>query len=397
MRIAEFFPRIILTLAALIVWENGYALSPKGEIVIGTTVSLTGRYLRPSSEQLNGLKLWVDQKNADGGLLNRKIKLHYYDDESNPDKASELIERLIDHDNVDILVSPYSSPLALKASTIVEKKSIPMIVAGASATKIWKRDYQNIFGLYTPAAKYMDGVIDFASSQGLQRVALIYENTVFPNDVAAGAKARLKKNKLELVLEKSYPKGTKNFSSVVEELNQAVPDILLVGSYLEDSIAITKEVKRQKFNAPILAFAVGPGLPDFGARLREDAQGIMGNSQWESSLPFPGIKDFKDQYLKRYGYRPGYHAAGGFGAGQLIGQALLRTRTVNANDIRKSLRKLSSQTVFGPFKVDASGMQIGKPVYTIQWFGKRRIIVLPKEYAERTPLLLAPKRDNKNK
>ena len=90
--------------------------------------------------------------------------------------------------------------MTLAASTVAEKHQFPMVSAGASATEIWRRGYKNIFGLYTPANTYMDQVLDFAKAQGLKTVALVYEGTDFPRDVAAGVKDKLKRLGMDLAV-----------------------------------------------------------------------------------------------------------------------------------------------------------------------------------------------------
>ena len=79
------------------------------DIVVGASVALTGKYARTGQEQLQGFQMWVDEVNARGGLLGRKVALKYYDDESKPETGAKLYEKLITDDKVDLLIGPYSS------------------------------------------------------------------------------------------------------------------------------------------------------------------------------------------------------------------------------------------------------------------------------------------------
>ena len=356
---------------------------PKEDIKIGTTVSLTGKYLRLSSEQLNGLKLWVEKTNNSGGILGRKVKLIFYDDNSQPEEAAKLVERLIVDDEVDILVSPYSSPMTIRASEVSEKLGVPMIIVGASATKIWGRGYKNIFGMYTPASRYMDLAIGFAVNNNIDQIALIYENSAYAKDLAEGVKEKLNSENIELIIENLYEKNEKNFTEVIKNIKSNNVEMLIGASYLDETIAIVEEAHKQKYFPKIMIFAVGPGLPDFGATLREKAEGIMGSSQWEMTLPIQGVKEFSGKYVEKYGYKPGYHAAGGYGAGEIIGTIIEKNGSTEKNKFSKTARKLKSETIFGKYSVDGNGMQVGKPSYTIQWFGNKREIVLPDDVASR--------------
>jgi len=351
------------------------------EVVVGTSVALTGKYARTGQEQLNGFQMWVDEVNQRGGLLGRKVKLIHYDDESKPDTGAKLYEKLITGDRVDLLIGPYSSGVTLAASTVVEKHNFPMVSSGAASTKIWSRGYKNVFGLYTPATTYMDQILQLAKYKGLKKVALIYADTAFPRDVAAGVKATSKRLGLKLVFEEEYGKATTDFAAMIIKIKAAKPDVVIGGSYLPDSTAFMRQAQENRLYAKIFAFAVGPGLPDFGPNLGATAEGVMGNSQWEPTLKLSGVKEFSGAYEKRYGHAPGYHAGGGYGAGQVLEAAIKKAGSFDRDKLRKALQKLDTTTVFGRYKVNADGMQIGKPGYTVQWIGGERHVILPSTVA----------------
>lgn len=376
---------ITLALASAVVlgqglWAN--AANAK-DILVGASVALTGKYSRTGQEQLNGIEMWVHDVNAHGGLLGRKVKLIHYDDESKPDTGAKLYEKLITDDKVDLLLGPYSSGVTLAASTVAEKYHFPMVSAGASSSKIWSRGYKNVFGLYTTATTYMNQILEFAKSKGLKRVALIYADTAFPRNVAVGVRNQVKALGLDLVFEEEYGKATTDFAAMILKMKTKKPDVVIGGSYLPDSTAFMRQAKENRLYAKIFAFAVGPGLPDFGKNLGPIAEGVMGNTQWEATLNIPGAKDFAERYQKTYGHMPGYHAAGGYGAGQVLEAAVKKAGSTDKDKVRNALLHLDTTTIFGLYKVNAAGEQIGKPGYTIQWQGGERYVILPRKVATR--------------
>ena len=141
--IAAFF-ELCLSLACL-------ATDNKGPILIGATVSLEGKYSEPSSMVRNGFKLWEMDVNQRGGLLGRPVKLILYDDKSQKERVGKLYEKLIYEDKVDLVFSPYGTPLTLAASEISEKKHMVMLACAASGEKIWERGYEYVFGVYALA------------------------------------------------------------------------------------------------------------------------------------------------------------------------------------------------------------------------------------------------------
>jgi branched-chain amino acid transport system substrate-binding protein len=359
----------------------GAASQAANEIVVGTSVALSGKYARTGQEQLHGFEFWIDEVNARGGLLGRKVKLVHYDDESKPDTGAKLYEKLITDDKVDVLIGPYSSDVTMAASTVAEKHGVPMVSSGASASEIWARGYKNIFGLYTPANTYMSQIMELAKAKGLKKVALIYENTAFPRDVANGVRDNVKSLGMELVFEEEYGKASTDFSAMIIKIKAQKPDIVIGGSYLPDSTAFMRQARENRLYAKIFAFAVGPGLPDFGRNLGKDAEGVMGNTQWEPDLKLPGAKEFSAKYKARHGHEPGYHAGGGYGAGQVLEAAIKKANSVDHAKVRTALASLEIVTAFGRYKVDATGKQVGKPGYTIQWMNGERELVLPADVA----------------
>lgn len=357
------------------------AVTQAKEIVVGTSVALTGKYARTGQEQLQGFQMWVDEVNARGGLLGQKVKLVHYDDESKPETGAKLYEKLITDDKVDLLIGPYSSDVTMAASTVAEKHGMPMVSSGASASEIWERGYKNTFGLYTLAELYMDQILDLGKSKGLKKIALIYENTAFPRGVAAGVKDKAKKLGMQIVFEEEYGKASTDFSSMIIKIKARKPDMVIGGSYLPDSTAFMRQAKENRLYAKIFAFAVGPGLPDFGQNLGLDAEGVMGNTQWEPTLKLPGVKEFAEKYNQKYGHEPGYHAGGGYGTGQVLEAAVKKAGSTDPDKVRAALFALDTVTTFGRFKVDATGKQIGKPAYAVQWLAGERHIVLPVEAA----------------
>jgi branched-chain amino acid transport system substrate-binding protein len=294
---------------------------------------LTGRYDRTGKEVKNGYDLWAEQLNTRGGLMSRQVELVVYDDQSDPETAAKLYERLITEDKVDLIISPYSSPVTLPASTVAEKYKYPMIVSGASATDIWTRGYAQVFGIYTMAPFYMDGALDIANKNGYRTVAIMNENSAFAKDAMDGAMKKSRELGLEVVFQEEYPNGVRDLSPVLTKIRGLNPDVLVGGTYGEDATLLVRQLKDLNWTPKIIALTVGPALPDFYENLGPDAEYVFGATQWEPSIKGAGIPEFTASYKTKFGYDPGYHAAGGFAAAQLLQQAVER-----AQDVSRRLR-----------------------------------------------------------
>lgn len=361
-----------------------------GPLRIGASLSLTGTYNRTGKEVHNAYLLWAEQVNARGGVLGRPVEFVIYDDTSDPETAAKLYEKLISEDKVDLILGPYSSPVTLPASTVTEKYGYPMIVSGASATEIWTRGYRNVFGIYTMAPAYMDGAIDIARKAGYRTVAIINENSAFAKDTVEGAAKKAQEAGLQVVFREEYARDVRDLSPVLTRIRALNPDVLIGGTYGEDSTLIVRQLKDLNWTPKILALTVGPALPDFYENLGPDAEYVMGATQWEPTIKAPGVPEFVSAYKQKYGYEPGYHAAGGYGAAELLQKAIERVGAIDNARIRDELATMETSTVYGAYKVDATGAQIAKPSYLIQWLGGQRKIVWPETIAEAQPVVPMP-------
>jgi branched-chain amino acid transport system substrate-binding protein len=365
-------------------------VEPPHPIVIGASLSLSGSNARSGKEVLQAFQLWLKDVNAAGGLLGRRVELQVYDDETKPEAAARLYEQLILVDNVDLVLGPYGSPVTAAVSVVTERHQVPMIATGASATAIWERGFRYVFEVYTAESRFMEGAIELAGEMGAKTVAVIHENTAFGRSVAAGSTELAKQKGIQVVLLEQYAQNTRDFRPLVLKIKAASPDILIGGAYLPDAVSFTRQARELDLNLKMMAFAAGSALPEFGAELREDAHSILGVTQWEPSLPLPGVAEFVRKYQDAYGYEPGHHAAGGYGSAQLLEAAVRKAGSLDRGKLRDTLLTLEARTVFGDYKVNDKGLQTAKPGYTTQWQNGKREIIWPKEAATAAPIWPAP-------
>jgi branched-chain amino acid transport system substrate-binding protein len=225
------------------------------------------------------------------------VELVHYDDGSRSARAEDGVRKLIEEDKVDFLVGPYSSALTLRASAVAEKHNFPMVASAASSEEIWSRGYRNIFGIDTPAENYLKG-LQAAIDAGAKTVALVYAETPFAEDTAVGVRKKAEASGIKIVMDESYAPERLDFTAMAESFARLDADIILGISYLEDSIAIVRAIRKTGVKPMMLAFTVGPALREFGDRLGKDAEGVVGVVQWLRSVPLPGAQDFAYRYRK---------------------------------------------------------------------------------------------------
>jgi branched-chain amino acid transport system substrate-binding protein len=351
-------------------------------IKIGASMSVTGTYAKPGTYQKQGYDICIDELNAKGGILGRKVELAIYDDQSNPATAVRLYEKLITEDKVDAVMGPYSSAVSEAVANVTEKYKKVMVAPLAATTSIFKKGRKYIFMVITPAENYLDGLIDMAAKRGLKTVAIIHEDTLFPKASAAGTAEAAKKKGMQVVLQEAYPKGNTDFSALLVKIKAANPDVIAAGTYFDDAVAITRQMKELNVNPKMFGLTVGGDLPEFYDLLKQNAEYIYGSTQWDDSLPYPGQKEFLAAYKAKFkGQEPSYHTAAGYAGCLIYADAVKKAGTLDADKVRDQLLKMEIKTAFGDYKVEPDGFQIAHKMVMLQWQDGKRIVVWPDDLA----------------
>lgn len=366
---------------------------PSGDTIrIGSSISSSGSNARTGQYQLEAYKLWEAQKNAAGGLLGRPVEMVIYDDQSDPSTGSRLYEKLLTEDEVDLVIGPYASSVTQAVAQITERYGQPLLSAGASAGEIWTRGFQYVFGVYSVAEDYFkDIVLNIATAQGYKTAAVIYEDTIFPTSTAVGAIAHCGTAGIEVVVEEKYPAKATDVSSVLTKVKDANPDMLIGGSYLPDSVLITRQSHELDVNPRLYGFSVGAAQPDFFETLQADANFVLGPSMWEPQIETEGNAEFLAAYQAMWKRDPDYHAATGYAGCQILERAVTEVGEIDLDGIRDQLLALTMPTVLpGEYKVDETGKQIGHIPLTVQWQEGKKIIAAPEDQKEGDLVLPTP-------
>ncbi len=357
---------------------------PGNVVVMGGTVSQTGRYVEPAGRIHNGQKLYVEELNAGGGLLGHKVELKIYDDKSDRRTAIELYQKLITEDKVDLVLGPYSSTLADAVANIMERYKRPFIPPGASSPVIWQRGRKYVFS--NPIVIAQDrqkGALHLAAQIGVKRIAVIGEGSLFPRQATEGVLEWAKMLGLKVVLVESYRKGQTDFIAVLKRIEKSGAEAIFSNGYYNDTVAQIRQLRELDINVKMFAATVGPALPKFVEELGSMAEYVVGNSQWEPKpiLGHPGIKEFIGNYERRFGKTPNYHAAGGYSALQIFAAAVKRAGRFDPEKVREALASIEVQAIRGRWKANEQGLSTIEGL-TIQIQNGKRVIVSPAHQAE---------------
>src|SRR5690348_9313797 len=195
------------------------------DLVLGAALSATGIYAANGLNTKQGYEFAVKKINDAGGVkIGGKcyhLTIKYYDDESTPARAAQLVERLIDQDGVKFMLGPYGSPLTKAILPVIEKYKIPLVQGEAASRSLFTQGYKYQFGIVATSEKYLTPVIDMAASQAKKagkdpsgiKVAMIYQDDAFSLDVRQGVVEEIKKYNMHTVIDDRMPKDLNDITT----------------------------------------------------------------------------------------------------------------------------------------------------------------------------------------
>src|SRR5438309_7727223 len=351
-------------LATMLLWPacKGGSQSGQGNTVkIGVVTSLTGSNAAFGQAHKNGYTIALEEINAKGGLLGKKVELDYYDDQSRPDQAVQGVSKLVDQDHVPIILGAYSSESTRAIVPVVTQKQIPLIMPTAVADNVVETGSQWVFRICAGSGSYASPTLDFLKNNGDPKtLAIVYENTNFGQSNNKSMTGAAQAAGLKLVESEAYQASSPDYKSVLQRVKNKNPEVIYFASYLLDASTLMRQAEQVNLN-PKYYTSAGTGFaaaefptPDKGAG--KYAENTYSVSQWLPSVKWKGSAEFDDKYFKLTHTHPAYHGMESYAALIVAAAAIDNAKSAQPQAIRDALRQLNiPETPFGPIKLDDRG------------------------------------------
>ena len=393
-------------LVAAAVAASGNARTQKfdGTIKFGAAMSVTGPLAAEAKTAKAGYDFIASRINKRGGIpvgkKHYKVKIVYYDDQSNANLSVQLYEKLINQDKVNFLLGPYSSGVTLATSTVAEKYKIPMVVAHAATPSIYERNYHYLFGTLNVIDQYTKPLFKMVKSikkHRPKRVAIMYENALAPTAFANSAAAQTRKNGLKLVYKQSFPQGA-DFAPIMAAVKAKKPDIVLTGGYTLGMISLVRQAAEQNIQAPMWMFMLGPTVPGFLKSLKRLGEYLLEPIQWAPTFN-PRLHDeifgwnakqYAKLFRKQMGYVPDYHPPQSSAALEVYYKAIKKAGTLDHKKVRDAIARIHLRSFYGKVCFNKKGEEACKSMGIAQVQGGHPVVVWPKRFAQRKLVYPAP-------
>ena len=373
------FALVLLSTIGLILGTTSTSFSKvEGDtIILGAAVSLTGKYSSNGVHTQNGYNMAVDRINSMGGVKvggkTYKFDIIYYDDESNPKRAAQLAERLINQDGVEFMLGPYSSGLTKAMAPVTEKYGVPMVEANGASRSLFTKGYKYLFAVLAPANLYLDVAIRTAvelnGGKGVN-IAMAFEQDAFSQDVRLGIVDAAEDTGSKIVIDDKLPKELNDMAATLAKVKATKPDVLVVSGHTKGALTAIRQIAEMKVDVPMLAMTHCDAAK-LSKQHGKNAQYALCASQWHKTLTYKD-KWFKDgmtydkDFTEMFGYAPPYQAAESSAALLVFKDAFERANSFDQKKVRDALAATDMQTFYGNIKFAPGGQNVSKPMVLFQ-------------------------------
>src|SRR5436853_4356730 len=219
------------------------------EIVIGTAQDLSGPIVNFSKAAVNGMRMRIDEVNAEGGINGRKLRLVVEDHGYDPKKAVLAAQKMVQQDKIFASLGSIGTPTAMAAMPIYLDAKVAHLFPLSGAREMYEPVQPLKFSF---AAPYYDqiraGIKRLVKEKGLKKICTVYQDDDFGLEVMRGAEQGLKDVGAAFAEKTTYKRGATEFSSQVAKMKEAGCDGVAMGSIIRETIGTIGTAKRLDWN-----------------------------------------------------------------------------------------------------------------------------------------------------
>ncbi len=294
------------------------------KLKVGLMLPYTGTFASLGNAIENGFRLYVTEQG--GKLSGREVEFVKVDDESDPSKATDNVNKLVKRDNVDVLVGTVHSGVAMAMAKVAKETNTLLIVPNAGADAVTgamcaPNIFRSSFSNWQPG--YAMGEV--LAKKGVKRVATITWKYAAGDEAVRGFKEAFEKGGGTVVKELNLPFPNVEFQALLTDIAATKPDAVF--TFFAGGGAV-------KFVKDYAAAGLKKSIPLYGSGFLTDgtldaqgdaAEGLFTTLHYADSLSVPKDKSFRLNYAKTFKLQPDVYAVQGYDAAQILAIGLKAT------------------------------------------------------------------------
>ncbi len=380
---------IVLVVSAL----GGYSYAQDEDpIVIGGTLGLTGAFAGPSADYEAAYDLWLDQVNARGGILGRPVEMIIYDDESTPATAQALYQRLINEDDVDLLLAPYTTFVGGSIIPIAESNEMVLWNGGFVGIELFRNTDWMVGGYTYQEPEYPAGVFELIRAMPEEerptRMGIVTAQNPFTLVIRDGFEElpgvveQAEELGMEVVMNEEYPGNVNDVTALIQQARANDVEVFMVLALPNDGFLFARTADELGYNPPLYCSCGSQvtSLPAW-ADLGEAGNGIVSTTMAWPTDEYAELDVLLEYFQAELGYAelPSYGAVA-YGILQVLEQAVNEAETLDQAELRNFIEGRTFETANGPMTYDENGVPAFNAI-TVQFIDGGNVVIWPPERA----------------
>jgi branched-chain amino acid transport system substrate-binding protein len=342
-----------LTLSAVVILPAQAQGLPK--LKVGLMLPYTGTYAALGNAIENGFRLHVTEQG--GKLGGREVEYVKVDDESDPSKATDNVNKLVKRDNVDVLIGSVHSGVAMAMAKVARDTGTILIVPNAGADAVTgpmcaPNIFRSSFSNWQPG--YAMGEV--VAKKGHKKVVTITWKYAAGDESVKGFKESFEKGGGTVVKELSLPFPNVEFQALLTEIAAAKPDAVYTFFAGGGAVKFVKDYAAAGLKKSIPLYASGFLTDGTLDAQGADANGLFTALHYADSLNTPRDNAFRLAYAKTYKLQPDVYAVQGYDAAQMlgIGMAAVKGDISKKSEFSAAVEKAKIDSPRGAFTLSKS-------------------------------------------
>jgi branched-chain amino acid transport system substrate-binding protein len=329
---------------------------------IGSTLALTGPLAATGAIHKIVGEIFISEANKKQGLLGRPIEWVLLDDQSKPDLARTLYERLITSDKVDLIVGPYATANILSAMSVAQRYNKMLVHSTFGVPKL--ATYERHFPAwpigFSPEETNNNMVADAIAASGkpVKTVAIVTSKFPSLHFLSLGAREVFKKRGYTEALFLEFEFGTRDFGPIAARIREANPDLLYMGAIGLEANQLLEALEKINYTPKNHLYLYPSPGPLAQSPLGKDAMSL---TIYEDLPPFsnnPEAATFAKLYREaatKAGFPfvdPETQAGASYSMWQILSEAVNTTKSLDDNVLTAHLKKNGASTIVGKVRFD---------------------------------------------
>jgi branched-chain amino acid transport system substrate-binding protein len=363
---------LALAAAAVTLGTGAHAQS---KIKVGLMLPATGTFASLGTAIDNGFRLYVAEQG--GKIAGREVEFVRVDDESDPSKATDNVNKLIKRDNVDVLVGTVHSGVAMAMAKAAKDSGTLLIVPNAGADAVTgpmcaPNIFRSSFSNWQPG--YAMGEV--MAKKGHKKVVTITWKYAAGDESVRGFKEAFEKSGGQVVKELSLPFPNVEFQALLTEIAATKPDAVYTFFAGGGAVKFVKDYAAAGLKKSVPLYGAGFLTDGTLEAQGADASGVLTTLHYADNLNTPRDNAFRLSYAKAYKLQPDVYAVQGYDAAQMLGAGLTAVKgdTSKKAEFATAIEKARIDSPRGTFAVSKSHNPV-QDIYLREVSGKENKLV----------------------